>query len=614
MLMSKDKLTAIWGHRSKWLAGLFLAAMLGLGLVSMRGDSAIVDEVAHIPSGYSYLHYGDYRLNPEHPPLIKDLSGVPLQFLKAFFPTDNKAWTTDPNGQWETGWHFLYHYGNNADQILFWSRLPILLLAIVFGAGLFWFAKKHFGPRVATLSVFLYAFEPNILAHSRFVTTDIGIAAFNFLALATLWRWLKKPNWPNVLLAGLAFGLAQLAKFSAILLIPFVCLMVGVWIITSDVPKKFWARVWKYGFQLVGIFAIGFALVWVVYIPHTIHMPDAVQNKLIEASLPSGYQHAVSKYLIKYNNIPGVKPFAQYALGVLMVQNRVSGGNTTYFLGEVTNQSFKSYFPFTYAVKTPIPLLILIAMSLISGAWLYLRHKPFAVWKKFKSYVQEHLIEFSSLAYIGYYAYFSITGNLNLGIRHLMPIIPLIILLTARQIVEIFDWIKTRVPVIVPKVIFGGLIGWFLFENLLIFPSYVAYFNELKGGPDSAYKYVTDSSIDWGQDLKRLKTYIGQHPEIDKIAVDYFGGGVPRYYFCDRKYGADGQLIKNTTGYDCSKSVYLEWHAQQGIPPTKYIAVSETYLMNDLYYAPKRGDMGYKYLRDRAPIAKIGHSIYIYKL
>src|SRR6266566_1451680 len=90
-----------------WVAGGLLALMLGLGLASMVGNSAIVDEIAHIPAGYSYVHFGDYRLNPEHPPLIKDLAGLPLQFMNLKFPTDRKEWTTDVNGQWQAGWDFI---------------------------------------------------------------------------------------------------------------------------------------------------------------------------------------------------------------------------------------------------------------------------------------------------------------------------------------------------------------------------------------------------------------------------------------------------------------------------------------------------------------------------
>ncbi|KKW28347.1 MAG: Glycosyl transferase family 39, partial [Parcubacteria group bacterium GW2011_GWA2_52_8] len=101
------------------LVVLMLGLMLALGITSMAGDSGIVDEVAHIPAGYSYLRYGDFRLNPEHPPLLKDLAAFPLLFLDLKFPDNIPAWTTEPNGQWETGWHFIYHVGNDADLILF---------------------------------------------------------------------------------------------------------------------------------------------------------------------------------------------------------------------------------------------------------------------------------------------------------------------------------------------------------------------------------------------------------------------------------------------------------------------------------------------------------------
>lgn len=608
------KLVNIWDRRSRYAAVFLLLLMLALGVASMARDSGIVDEVAHIPAGYSYLKFGDFRLNPEHPPLVKDLAALPLLFMQLDFPADHPSWTSEPNGQWESGWHFIYHYGNNADTILFASRLPILMLAIFLGGVIFVFAKKHFGPRVATLAVFLYALEPNLLAHSRFVTTDLGIAAFNFFALVGIWRWLKKPNKANLLLSAVLFALAQLAKFSALMLIPFLLLIVGIWIVVSKEPPWFWQRVKTFGFGILAIFVLGFSLVWLVYIPHTINMPEPVQDKLIEASLPGGFQKKAGSYLIQYNHLPGVKPFAQYALGALMVFNRVSSGNTTYFLGEVTNQSFVAYFPVNYLIKTPIALLVLVASGLSSGVWLYFKRRPLLVWPKFKNYVREHLIEFTSLAYIAYYSYLSISGNLNLGIRHLLPIMPLVFILVARQAVRLYDYLKTRLAKTLMRISFGGLLLWYLAANLITFPSYVAYFNEFIGGPGSASKYVTDSSVDWGQDLRRLVSYVKAHPEIDQIAVDYFGGGDPRYYFCDRRFDSSNRLIKSRAGYDCSNSPYLEWHAEDGMPGTQYIAVSETFLMNDLYYAPRRGDIGYSYLRDRQPITKIGNSIYVYQL
>ncbi len=595
-----------------WLIAAFLLAlMLVLGIGSMRGDSAIVDEVAHIPAGYSYLRYGDYRLNPEHPPLIKELAAAPLLFLPLRFPNDISPWTSDVNGQWESGWHFIYHYGNNADQILFYSRLPILLLAILFGGVLYVVTKRRFGAAVGLLALFFYALEPNILAHARFVTTDLGAAATAFFAIVSFLSYLKNPSRKNLAIATVLFAVAQLAKFSAVLLVPVYFFMVAAAIIAGPGLATWRNRLFEYvkGFLILGFGALG--LIWAFYIPPTWNLPASVQSKLIDGSLPGGWQRPIGLFLTKINHLPLIKPLAQYILGVLMVFNRVAGGNTTYFMGKVTNQSFVWYFPVTYLIKTPITILILIIASLAFAVWKYLAKSPLRVWQNALNYARDHLFELTALFYIAFYSYMSIKGNLNLGIRHLLPIIPFILILVAKKTVEIARSLR---PQPWAKFVLAGLLLFYLGTNLRAYPSYLAYFNESIGGPANADKYVSDSSVDWGQDLIRLKTYVDSHPEIDKIAVDYFGGGEPKYYFCDRRYDASGQLIRNITGYDCSHSKFVEWHAQNGIYPGKYMAVSETFLLNDIYWSVHRGDTGYAQLRDMQPIAKIGYSIYVYKV
>src|ERR1035437_7831263 len=114
---------------------VLLTVMAGLMFFSSLGDSNIVDEVAHIPSGYSYITTGDYRLNPEHPPLLKDLSGLALLVtIHPNFPYEYwKANNPVVNNQWETGWRFLYQMGNNPDQMNIIARTPLMLISLVFG-------------------------------------------------------------------------------------------------------------------------------------------------------------------------------------------------------------------------------------------------------------------------------------------------------------------------------------------------------------------------------------------------------------------------------------------------------------------------------------------------
>jgi hypothetical protein len=107
-----------------------------------------MDELAHIPAGYSYVKYMDYRLNPEHPPLLKILSGLPLLVKNLQFPDEKTSWTNDINGQWNVGTQFLYEEGNNADDILLWSRMGPILLTILTIILLYGISKELLGAMV----------------------------------------------------------------------------------------------------------------------------------------------------------------------------------------------------------------------------------------------------------------------------------------------------------------------------------------------------------------------------------------------------------------------------------------------------------------------------------
>lgn len=598
----------------RYIAAGMLAVMFGLGLSSMVGNSAIVDEIAHIPAGYSYLHYGDYRLNPEHPPLIKDLAGLPLQFMTLKFPLTERAWTEDINGQWEAGWHFLYHIGNNPDSILFWSRLPLLLLAIAFGGFLYWFARRRWGVAVALLALFLYTLSPNFLAHSSLVTTDLGASVFTFLAIVAFARYMGRPSKANFWLLSVALAGAQLAKFSAVLLFAFLGLVAVslIWLAKDKLPKV--ERLKTYVGGLVGASAVSVLWVWIYYIPHTWNMPVAVQDRLIEGSLPGVNVQGLAQFLMSFNDITIFKPLVQYLLGLVMVYVRVGGGNVTYFNGQVSDQSFHGYFPQLFVMKTQVALLILTVLVLAVALRRFYAHKPLKAFDQMKKHFQTHVLEWTLGGFAVFYFLVSVAGNLNLGIRHVLPVYAPMFVLVAVAVVR---WVR-ELPK--PKwrmwsgVAVGVLMVWYGGSTVLAHPNYLSYFNETIGGGTQAYKYFTDSSVDWGQDLKRLKQYVDEHPEINHIAVDYFGGGLPEYYFCNRLYDERGKLVTTSAGYDCSTSVYEAWHSHYGQYTGQYIAVSETFLMNDQWYAQLNGTPGYDYLRAREPVAKIGNSIYLYKL
>jgi hypothetical protein len=141
------------------------------------------------------------------------------------------------------------------------------------------------------------------------------------------------------------------------------------------------------------------------------------------------------------------------------------------------------------------------------------------------------------------------------------------------------------------------LMLWQVFSIASIYPHFLAYFNELTGGPDKGYIYVVDSNLDWGQELKRLNQWVNQKG-IDKIYLDYFGGADPNYYLKD-KYN----------GWWCERP-------SSELPKGSYLAVSATFLQNGRGKPVSNFSQTkncYKWLDDYQPVEKIGYSIFIFQ-
>ena len=563
------------------LAAFLLALVFFAGVFSIKNDSLTMDEVAHLPAGYSYLTQKDMRLNPEHPPLLKDLAAFPLLFIKDIkFPAEIQAWQTDVNGQWDFGRYFLYQTGNPAEQMIFWGRLPMILILLLLGFYVFKWARELFGNCASLLALFFFSFSPTLLAHGRLVTTDVGAAAGIFIATYYFIHALKSPTRKNIIIAGVVFGIAQLLKFSVILLVPFFGLLGLVWWLTKS--GKFGQTV-KIGFL---VFLIGFALIWPVYQYHVWNYPPEKQLQDTQVYLKDTIEPLKSAILWAADK-PLLRAYAQYFTGLSMVFHRVAGGNTTYFLGEVSNLGWRNYFPIVYAIKLPLAFHLLTLFSLLAAAWLLIK-------TKIGRWMKNHFPEFAMLTFIVVYWAVSVKGNLNIGVRHLLPVFPLTFVLVSGMTSRLLrpPHLKLKYSALLL------LILWQAFSVLSVYPHFIAYFNEAVGGPDQGYKYVVDSNLDWGQDLKRLKNWTEEN-NVEKIYIDYFGGSSPEYYF---------------------KDDFLPWWGQRSpeeLPENSYLAVSASFLQGGRgkKIPSLEGPEGYYlWLNQYTPVAKIGYSIFVYKI
>lgn len=559
---------------------VFCGLVITQTVLSLRYKSSTFDEATRFSAGYSYLRKGDYRLNPEHPPFIKQLVAIPLLLLDIRMPPEKKP--GHPNTQFAYSHQFLYEY-NDADTLLFLGRLSVLPLSLLLGIFVFLWAKELFGRAAAVFALFLYSFEPNILAHGGLVNTDLGITCFIFLTIYGFYQLLNKVSPLRFLLTGFAFGLALVTKFSSLWIIPILPLLglsavVSRPSITVQSSRGRLAKITGRGRSLmlvlvvlIAIGLIGYLTIWGSY--RFRYEASATSKQSFhgfwDQLLPE--QPLIKQVFLRARESRAL-PEA-YLFGL----SRVIKGTTrdAFLMGEVS-KGWWYYFLVTFVVKTPLPLLLLLplALSLLPKLWRENR-------------VGVLFLIVPVLIYFG----IASASRLNIGHRHLLPIYPFLFVLAA----AVIPWFRKQKVLI--KVFLAALAVWYVVSSVSIFPHYLAYFNELVGGPENGYKYLVDSNLDWGQDLRGLKRYMDEHG-IKRVWLSYFGTASPDYYGIAYNYLPS----------------YIIFNPRRERVPTPFVAISATNLQG--IYLPALGldPDTFADFRKKKPLAKIGYSIFIYHL
>ncbi|KKU94026.1 MAG: Glycosyl transferase, family 39 [Candidatus Jorgensenbacteria bacterium GW2011_GWA1_48_13] len=594
---------------------LILIVVFLLMLNAALKETAIFDETAHIAAGYGYVRYLDYRLNPEHPPLVKALSALPLLFMNLNFPTEAESWQKDVNGQWDVGNRFLYSEGNNPDEIVGAARIFPIILTLLTIILIYVWSLQILGRGWALVPAFLFGFSPSVLAHGHYVTTDVGATLGVLFGFYFFTKMLATPSRKKSILAGLALGAALLMKFSNVLLLPifiFIGFIHYIAKIKRDGAALHYFLVYFKRFVLM--FFAALFLIYAVYFLFTLNYPATKELSDAATTLSSfnpRWLVDLDLALIK-NSV--LRPLGQYLFGLLMILQRAAGGNTAYFLGDLSAEGWWYYFPVVFLLKEPLPSLIMILLAVIIGVSKFLPAGRQVKFKNFSDYLGTNVAEFGMLVFIVIYWVQSMRSPLNIGIRHLLPTMPFIYILATGTLKSwilklhefphhflpsLFARIKAFFKISLKFALIIILLVWYAAETFAGSPYYLSYFNEIGGGIKNGYKYVTDSNYDWGQDLKRLAVFVKEN-NIQKIAVDYFGGGSPKYYL----------------GEDVAEN----WWSARGNPKDKgieWLAISVNSLQGAQAIADadlnRKPEDEYSWLRDIKPAARAGTSIFIYK-
>jgi len=482
--------------RSWLLLATFLLWVLFAQVVASAPRLSITtDEGLHITSGYSYLRTGDLRLIEEHPPLIKALEAWPLLLLPDLgSPAQTTGW--EQNNLLRVMKFFLLPY-RPFDRLLFSARVPVMLMSLLLGAFVFRWATDLFGTKAGVLALGLYALDPNILAHSAIAATDLGAACSIFIACYFFWRYLRKPNRSCILLAGVTLGLAEAAKVSALMLLPLFC---ALWLVQS-VARRRSAR--QSVFSFAAVLLIAFLAFWAVF----------------------GFELRPLQFDIGRLKFDLPVPAASYLIPFDMVRSHLSEGRPTFLLGMNSEQGWWYYFPVAFALKTPLPTLILLTATFIYGGAITYR-----LWR------QRNIAELGQLVWrqtrlllfpLIYFA-IALAQPFNIGYRHLLPILPFVFVFISQVSNQVSKLPGTAYRVL--RFSFSVfLFAWYVVGTLTIFPNYLAYFNELAGGPANGWKSLVDANLDWGQAWKQLEAYLDTRG-ISQVKLSVGGSNDPAIY------------------------------------------------------------------------------------
>jgi hypothetical protein len=552
------------------IAVILLIALAVQVLIFINASSQTSDEAAHIAAGYSYLKTLDFRLNPEHPPLIKELCAIPLLFLKIRFPW-GPFW--DQADEWNVGRRFVHEQAEllqeetgqtgasvSNDQLLFWARMPVLLLSICLGWSIFQWGREMFGPWAGLLALALYVLDPNIVAHSGLVTTDLGVTLFIFLSVYALWKYVQRPGPSRALWTGLMVGGSLASKYSAVWLFPILGLLALFLIFsTTSLPERPWSI--------------------------QSESASGIRRRMAALIFLLGMVILVALLLLVL--VYFGKGLPALLVGLQGAAEHTEQGHAAFMVGEISDTGWWYYFLFAFLIKTPLGTLVLLGMTL----WLLASGALAGTMDR-----GHRRLCFLGVPIIAVLI-FSAAWTVNIGLRHILPIFPFLFILVG----SLAEWWASRRKRFIP----GGVLIlvcllWNSREAVQILPDHLAYFNQLAGGPKNGFRYLSDSNIDWGQSAKQLRAYV-QRQGLPAIYGAFSTNSDPWYYGLKYQYVPGTGNLKDALarGFLVPPGISRELFAVSAM-----VLQSVGFVKHDAY----------DWLKSRTPIAQVGYSILIYDI
>lgn len=560
------------GFRSAIQPVAAIAFFLTLALTSAASHSGTFDESAYVSAGYAGWRFGDFRLTSAHPPLAKLWVAAPLLAMDVRVDPGDGAWLEAH--PWKFGRLFLYEW-NDPQRLLLWARAANAVLAAGLILIVWAWTRLHFGHAAGSVALLLCVASPDLLAHGSLATTDLAVSAFVFASVIAFERLLERASPWRVFAAGTALGAALLSKHSALLLGPLLALLGLAHARLRDdaAHGRRLHAAWRALRLLALVCVIAYGWLWAGYRFRFEATAEPARTEPLhwraDAETASDLVAATGQRLRLARLLPEA-----YVHGLLDLLTR-SQERRAFLLGRYSNEGWWYYFLVTFLLKTPVPLLILLGIALARPP---------------ESDDKRRLAAFVWLP-VAAFALAALTSKVDIGHRYLLPIQPFLIVAAAGGSTRLLAaGTKARIALLL-------LGAWYVGGTALNHPHHLAYFNELGGGPSHGYRWLSDSNVDWGQDLKRLKRYMDAQ-RLDSVKLSYFGTAPPE------AYGIRHELLPSVMRPIPERLTLL---VRRG----DVVVISATNLQG--VYLPRVARRLMERFREKEPVARVGRSLFVYR-
>lgn len=481
----------------KWFlpAVALLFAVFALELyLSVRLESQTFDEPAHMYAGYSYWLRSDFGINPEHPPLVKLVATLPLLLSKPKYPDPLQVFFRGQSAF--GGMQMMSEPG--ADVILAHARAAVSIFVLVLGLLVLLAAREMFGDAAALLALLLFVFDPLILAHGSLLGTDMGAACCIFAAIYAFYRYVKRPTILRLGVCCVATGLAFAAKHSAILVFPMIFLLATFELFfaprdadhqttdSSAAKPGIKKRVLRMAGAYIAIVVGAVVILWAFYGFRYAARPGGQQIVPPTAVYLQSLHYPVEANLIGFAERHHLLP-ESYLYGLTDVTILARDGRIMVLFGKVYPEGKWFFFPSAFLIKMTLGFLLLLALI------------PFARALRRKEIGREGL--FLVLPVVIFFGS-AMTAKVDIGIRHILPIMPFLIVLAAGAAAALLKQSRKWAWAVAVLVLLD------VASSLHAFPNYLPYSNEAFGGPSRTYRVLDDSNVGWGGGLKALHAFL----------------------------------------------------------------------------------------------------------